>query len=96
MKTWMRRVLFVAGALWTSPNTALGLIIGLPALAFGAKLRAGDAALTFLKYPWGPGGALALGNTILCTHASLDVASTSYAERHGLRESGCVLICAES
>jgi hypothetical protein len=87
MKSWMRRALFVTGAIWASPNTLLGLILGLPALVFGAKLRMGDHALTILKYPWGPGGALALGNVILCTHASLDIAGASYAERHGLRES---------
>ncbi len=84
MKSRMRRALFVPGAIWALPNTLLGLILGLPALAFGAKLRIGDDALTFLKYPWGPGGALALGNVILCTHDSLDRDCTSYAERFGL------------
>ena len=85
MKSRMRRALFVSGAVWAAPNTLLGLTLGLPALAFGAKLRASDSALTFLRYPWGPGGAMALGNVILCTHATLDIACASYAERHGLR-----------
>lgn len=77
-----------AGAIWTLPNTVLGLLLGLPALAFGATLRVGDAALVFVDYPWGPGGALTLGNTILCTHANLDCACRTYAERFGLSAPG--------
>jgi hypothetical protein len=84
MNPWMRRAWFVPGAIWASPNTLLGLLLGLPALPFGARLRISDGALVFLRYPWGPGGALALGNAILCTHATLDGSCRSYAERHGL------------
>ena len=84
MKSWMRRALFVPGAIWALPNTLLGLLIGLPALLFGARLRICDGALVFLRYPWGPGGALTLGNTMLCTHITLDVTCKSYAERFGL------------
>ncbi len=79
----MRRALFVPGAIWASPNTAIGLLIGLPSLLFGARLRIGDGALVFLGYPWGPGSALALGNTILCTQDTLDGMCSSYAERFG-------------
>lgn len=78
------KLLWLCGMFWTVPNTMLGLLLGLPALAFGAKLRIGDGALVFLDYPWGPGGALALGNVIVCTHASLDGLCRSYAERFGL------------
>jgi len=84
MKPWMRRALFVPGALWALPNTLLGLLLGVPSLMFGARVRFSDGALVFLRYPWGPGGALTLGNTMLCTHATLDGACRSYAERHGL------------
>ena len=76
--------LFLIGALWASPNTAIGLLIGLSSLLFGARLRISDGALVFLRYPWGPGGALTLGNTMLCTHATLDCSCRSYAERFGL------------
>jgi len=76
------------GMLWGAPNTLLGLLLGLPALAFGARFSRSDGALVFLRYPWGPGGALALGNVILCTHASLDVRCRSYAERFGLCQAG--------
>jgi hypothetical protein len=80
----LRRALFPLGLVWASPNTILGLLLGLPALPFGARLGIGDGALVFLRYPWGPGSALALGNVILCTHATLDGACASYAERFGL------------
>jgi len=75
---------FGLGALWALPNTLLGLLLGLPALAFGARLRLGEGALVFVRYPWGPGVALALGNTILCKDPSLDGRCITYAERHGL------------
>ena len=91
MKTWMRRALFVPGAIWALPNTIIGLLIGLPALLFGARLRISDDALVFLHYPWGPGGALTLGNTMLCTHASLDGMCRSYAQRFGLCEPGSAM-----
>ncbi len=80
----VRRALFMLGAIWAFPNTLIGLLIGLPALLYGARPCISDDAIVFLRYPWGPGGALALGNTILCTHTSLDSSCRSYAERYGL------------
>jgi hypothetical protein len=81
--------LWLLGILWAAPNTVIGLLLGLPAILFGAKPGIGDGALCFLRYPWGPGGALALGNVILCTHATLDCTCLPYAERSGLlRQSG--------
>lgn len=82
--TWPRGVLFALGVLWTLPNTVLGLLLGLPALALGARVRIGDAAIVFVDYPWGPGGALTLGNTILCRRSDLDGRCVSYAERAGM------------
>src|SRR5690348_13887161 len=57
------------GVLWTLPNTLLGLIAGAAALAFGARVHFSprECALVFNRMPWGPGGALTLGNTILHT-----------------------------
>ena len=80
-----RRVAGVLGALWTAPNTALGLLAGGAALAFGARARwhPRAGALVFQYFPWGPGGALTLGNVILHTGASLDVACVTYAHRAG-------------
>ena len=60
-----RSLAFALGAVWASPMTLAGLLAGLVAMPFGARLRTSDAALVFHRYPWGPGGALTLGNVIL-------------------------------
>jgi hypothetical protein len=79
-------VLLAVGILWTMPNTLLGLVAGLVALAYGAQAQFSrrDCAVVFNDMPWGPGGALTLGNVILHTGASLDVPCMTYAHRAGL------------
>ncbi len=73
------------GALWASPNTFLGLIAGAAGIAFGAHAHWSrrDLALVFHRWPWGPGGALTLGNTILHTGDTLDSPCVTYAHRAG-------------
>ncbi|KFN49810.1 hypothetical protein [Arenimonas composti] len=66
------------GGLWTSPLTLAGVLAGLVGMAFGARVRVSDLALVFHRYPWGPGGALTLGNVILHSGDSLDEVVTSY------------------
>jgi hypothetical protein len=80
-----RAAAYLAGALWTAPNTVLGLLAGGVALAFGARARwhPGAGALVFQQFPWGPGGALTLGNVILHTGARLDIDCSTYAHRAG-------------
>ncbi len=75
----------VAGMLWTLPNTLLGLLAGACGLPFGARVqwRRRDRALAFHAWPWGPGGALTLGNVILHTGPALEVACHTYAHRAG-------------
>ena len=75
----------VLGMLWTLPNTLLGLMAGLAGLAFGAHahVRRRELALVFHRMPWGPGGALTLGNVILHTGDSLDAPCMTYAHRAG-------------
>ncbi|MFC6838800.1 hypothetical protein [Xanthomonas theicola] len=75
----------VLGALWTSPNTLLGLVAGLAGLAFGARVRVGwrDLALVFERFPWGPAGALTLGNVILASSDDLDVVCATYEHAAG-------------
>jgi hypothetical protein len=75
----------VLGALWTLPNTALGVVAGAAGVAFGARprWRGSECALVFERYPWGPGGALTLGNVILHTGDHLDVPCVTYAHRAG-------------
>ncbi len=74
-----------AGAAWTVPNTALGLLLGLVALPFGARMHFSrrERAFVFAHWPWGPGGAITFGNCILHTGASLDLRCDTYEHRAG-------------
>jgi len=80
-----RALLFVLGVAWTVPNTVLGLVLGLVGMPFGARasLSKREQALVFAAWPWGPGGAITLGNVIVHTGASLDVQCNTYAHRAG-------------
>jgi len=66
------------GVIWASPISAVGVGIGLLAVVGGARVRWSDAALVFQHVPFGPGGALTLGNVILHTGGSLDVQALTY------------------
>lgn len=79
--TALLRVAQGLGAIWASPYTVAGLLAGFAALAMGARLKCSDAALVFNDVPFGPGGALTLGNVILNTGASLDASAMTYACR---------------
>ncbi|WP_407351832.1 hypothetical protein [Luteimonas sp. R10] len=78
-------LLRVLGMLWTAPNTGLGLIAGSAGLPFGARVHFDPhtVALVFHRWPWGPGGAMTLGNTILHTGETLDAPCLTYAHRAG-------------
>jgi hypothetical protein len=82
--SWLR-LLQLIGALWTSPNTLIGLVGGALGLLAGARVRwsGRDCALVFQQWPWGPGGAITLGNVILHTGGDLQVACHTYAHRAG-------------
>jgi len=72
------------GAIWTLPNTLAGLVAGVAALTRGASATLADGALVFHKVPFGPGGALTLGQVILHTGDSLDsTALTYHCKAHG-------------
>lgn len=72
------------GVVWASPYTLAGLVAGMAALALGARVTFSDAALVFHHVPFGPGGALTLGNVILHTGKTLDETAPTYACRaHG-------------
>jgi hypothetical protein len=81
MSAVWRPIGFALGVVWASPVTALGLFAGLLSLPFGARLAVSDAALVFHRFPWGPGGALTLGNVILHTGGSLEERCITYACR---------------
>lgn len=78
-------LLCVLGASWTLPNTLLGLLAGGAGFAAGVRVRwnARECALVFHRWPWGPGGAMTLGNVILHTGDTLDSTCTTYAHRAG-------------
>ncbi|RDD81877.1 hypothetical protein DVJ77_11645 [Dyella tabacisoli] len=86
MRSITQVCLFGLGALWTLPNTLIGLLVGLFGLAFGARMswREAELAVVFRCWPWGAGGALTLGNVIVHTGDDLDVRCLTYAHRAGL------------
>jgi len=81
----LRGSLQLLGVTWALPNTLLGLLAGVVGLGFGAHAhwRPRDLAIVFHRWPWGPGGALTLGNVILHTGDSLDADCVTYAHRAG-------------
>jgi hypothetical protein len=81
---------------WASPNSLLGLLVGTASLGFGAHVHLSrrDLALVFDRVPWGPGGALTLGNVILNTGESLEAPSRTYVHRAGLCDEPPVLLAA--
>lgn len=81
----MRRALCALGMSWTAPNTLAGLVVGVAGIAFGARatLRRDDFAIVFQGIPWGPGGALTLGNVILHTGQDLATPCRTYAHMAG-------------
>lgn len=94
MPRWLLRGLQVLGAAWTLPNTALGLLAGGFSMAFGAHAHASarELAIVFHGVPWGPGGAMTLGNVILHTGDTLDSPCITYAHRAGHGEEPRILL----
>lgn len=82
----LHHLLLLLGMLWTLPNSLIGLLLGLAGLPWGARLRLSgkDFALVFDHWPWGPGGAMTLGNVIINTAADLEALCPTYAHRAGL------------
>jgi len=52
----------LAGKVWALPNTAVGTLVGLAGVPFGAKAKFGNNALQFVKHPWGNPGGITFGN----------------------------------
>ena len=85
MRAVWRKVALAMGVVWASPNSLIGLAGGSVGMLFGAKpqLSARDFAVVFHYWPWGPGGAITLGNTILHTGETLDSECVTYEHRAG-------------
>jgi hypothetical protein len=83
------------GVLWTLPNTLIGLIAGAAGMPFGARARFSrrDLAVVFQHWPWGPGGAITFGNSILHTGATLDADCVTYEHRAGLCQHPAIRLC---
>ena len=83
---WALFIARLLGALWTSPNTLIGLLAGVAGMPWGARMQwsSRDCALLFRQWPWGPGGAITLGNVILHTGPDLACPCRTYACRAGL------------
>jgi hypothetical protein len=75
----------VLGIAWTMPNTVIGLVAGGVGMAFGAHAHVStrECAIVYHRWPWGPGGAITFGNTILHTGDTLDAPCVTYAHRAG-------------
>ncbi len=73
------------GVVWALPNTLIGLLAGAIGMPFGARpeFSRKDYALVFHQWPWGPGGAITFGNTILHTGMTLDAECVTYEHRAG-------------
>ena len=94
MPAVLLRLLIALGALWTLPNTLLGLLLGAVGMAFGAHAhwRRRELALVFHRWPWGPGGAITFGNVILHTGDELDSPCMTYAHRAGMRDEPAITL----
>jgi hypothetical protein len=71
-------LLGLLGKIWTLPNTAVGLAIGLLGVPFGARPGFGNNAIEFRNFPVGSTGALTLGNVTLYRNTSPDSADFWY------------------
>ena len=90
------RVLVVLGMAWTSPNSVLGLLLGVAGMPLGARVQwqASVQALVFRRWPWpwAGGGALTLGNVIIYTGDELATPCLTYAHRAGRSVDNAILL----
>ena len=87
MGSVVRRLGWVLGLAWASPNSVAGLLVALPGLAAGARLSLAEGALHVRGFPWG-GGALALGHVVIWARATPETRVLSYADHAAGRRDG--------
>ncbi|MGX5672115.1 hypothetical protein [Thermomonas fusca] len=92
---WLLRAAQCLGILWASPVSLIGLAAGFAALAGGARMQVSrrDLACIFHRVPWGPGGALTLGNVILDTGDDLGRSCNTYAHDAGHGHEPRIRLC---
>jgi hypothetical protein len=71
----------LVGALWALPITLPMLLLGLLALPFGARFSQRGPMIVVTRFPFGPMGALAIGQVVLSRLSTLDVRVPSYSRR---------------
>ncbi|HUO82673.1 MAG TPA: hypothetical protein VM616_07440 [Gammaproteobacteria bacterium] len=64
MRRAFRDIVDLAGKVWTLPNTAAGIVVGLAGLLLGTRISFGNNAIQFERFPVGT-GALTLGNVVI-------------------------------
>lgn len=69
------------GALWALPLTLPMLVVALLAWPLGARFATVGPMLVVTGVPWGPPGALALGQVVLSPLPTLDLRVPSYRAR---------------
>ena len=87
----LRGVALGLGALWALPMTLPMLVAGLAAVPFGARLSLRGPMLTVTGFPFGPWGALAIGQVVITRMPSLDTRVPSYRARAARRSGEDVL-----
>ena len=94
VKRFALRIAQLLGMIWTLPNTLVGLAVGAVGVMAGGHVhwRQQDLALVFHNLPWGPGGALTLGNVILYTGQDIDSHCFTYEHRAGLRKDPVIVL----
>ena len=75
----------VAGAVWALPLTAPMLVMALMVWPFGARFSTLGPMLVVTRFPFGPMGALALGQVVLSRLPTLDLRVPSYRARDAVR-----------
>lgn len=81
-----RAVAFALGALWALPLSLPMLALALAARPFGARLAVRGPAVVVTCFPFGPTGALALGQVVLSRLDGLDLRVPSYRARAARRD----------
>jgi len=83
---WLRALTQAIGVVWAAPVSVTGLVVGSAGWMAGATphWQPQRHCLVFQQFPWGPGGAITLGNVILDTGKSLDRPCNTYAHDAGL------------
>lgn len=80
-----RGIAFTFGSVWALPLTLPMLAVGVAAMPFGARMSLHGPMIAVTRFPFGPMGALALGQVVLTRLPTLDRRVPSYRAREARR-----------